>query len=220
MKAVIDTERKYYKYNVTEAGNLTKNKGVLSGFSASNYVSFSRPTFDYTFEVGAKITTGNSVSGLQIIYSPDTDQEGVRLEVNDGHFGLLCGSNGTWINTSSYTGGTALPNTDYYLKANFNGTDYKLDVSTNGISYNTVVSYNSSSLVTNIFSNYFIGTYLDHNVGIFQGDIDLNDCYIKINNQLVWQGVIESTVSDYDYSVGDNTVKLVKEGNNYYVFNL
>lgn len=175
-------------YNVNIAGSLTNNNGILSGFSGSNYASFARPTFNNTFEIGAKVTTGSNVSDLQIVYCPDTDQHGVRFEISGGKFGLLAGANGVWINTSSYTGGSVSANTPYFLKASYNGSTYKLEVSTDNVNYSTVVSYNSSIKVTNGFTNYLLGTFLDHNLGIFGGTIDLNYCYIKIDDNLVWEG--------------------------------
>ena len=182
-------------YNVNITGSLTNTDGVLSGFSSSNYATITTPiTFGTTWEIGTKVHTGNSVSGLQIILCPDSDQEGARIEFTDGVWGLLCGNNGVWVNTNNYQGGTVAANTTYWLKAMCDGAgNYSLKVSTDGITYTTAVNYYSGYNVTSDFTSYIVGIYSDLSQGIYGGSIDLNECYIKVNGQYIWRGATNIT---------------------------
>lgn len=179
------------QYNVNIVGNLVNSNGVLSGFSSSDYATITTPiTFGTVWEINSKIHTGNSVSGLQVILCPNVDQEGVRIEFTNGVWGLLCGHNGEWINTTNYQGGTVSANTTYWLKATSDGAgSYSLKVSTDGVTYATAINYYGGNNVTSNFTSYVVGIYSDLSQGIYSGSVDLNESNIISDGSYVWQGV-------------------------------
>ena len=186
-----------------------------SGFSASNYLSFGsipRPA-NNPWEIVFKITTGTNVTSWQILFSfqkgaTSSTRYGTRIFIMpSGHFAFSVSYNGTAWDVGELTGteGTysVQANTDYWLKLEYTGTQYVLYYSLNGIDYIMNSSVTSSTPMYNENQSSYIGTWLGSTGGmldIFTGSIDLNNSYIKINDELWWTGT-----------------KLVPE-NKYYVF--
>lgn len=175
-----------YKYNIDIVGNLTNNNGILSGFSSSNYatipVTFNPGTSDFEIVIYGKVTdtsntgyilAGNSNSTIAIEFGG-----GVWMSVNGGTYNLR-------VNGSGYPDITQ----GYYRKFSRIGNTWYNHYSIDGenwIQTGSATNSGSSNQAT-----LCLGRYPFEANTFFGGDIDLNKCYIKVNNVIVWQGVTE-----------------------------
>ena len=182
-------------YNVSIVGNLVNTDGVLSGFSASNYAELPEifDTGDNSWEVVLKVKTGNSLSSNENVIGDGVGAgfNGLYIIIYNSKWALGISSNGSsWdiADASRDTGQISVAtNTDYYLKASWDGSQYKLDVSTDGTTYQNSVTINSATKKIAKLQSIGCSAY---NAGYqFNGTIDLNESYIKINGDFWWQGV-------------------------------
>ena len=160
---------------------------VASGFSADNYLTI---PYDYvdinvgdTLELVVCVITGNDITGDQPFAqaAPYVDMSVYNGDLSFWNFG----------SSTHNTITTASPNTKYWVKEIISrlGTTTKTKVysySTDGINYTTVGtlvenSTESVSLFTLGVTNWF-GAF-------FAGAIDLSECYIKVNDNIVWRGI-------------------------------
>ena len=189
-----DIEKEVKSFNGTVVGNptLDLDTGIVSGFSASNYLTMSEPfnPGNNPWEVLCKITTGSSISQQEAIFNTYTDQRGFRLGIAPTPNWELLISNGTsWINTSTYYGSyTVLPNTTYWLKAGYDGSNYYLEYSLDGETFTRDVTY----------SGAVIGGGYIHELGRlptngWNGSIDLSKTYININGVRWWTPINAGT---------------------------
>lgn len=180
--------------NYTEIGSPTVLDGVASGFSTSNYLKL--PTFspgNKSWEMVYKFTTGSSVSSQYgIVTNLGTGDSVAPLYIgSSSSLNFFLSSNGTsWNITNSKPILTVQANTTYKIKLEFTGSAYNAYSFENNqwVLKNTVISsipiYGGISLV---FGNNRASGYS------FNGSIDLNETYIKINNT-VWFGTSFSKV--------------------------
>lgn len=214
--AFVKRHRTYYKYgtepNVTVVGSPTINEGVVSGFSASNYLVLPE-NFDVTggktWQMFYKIRTGSDVKSIQSVTGTNYYRyDPVAILVESSKFELdICSATGTTLFNKAGTY-TVLPNTDYWIKMSFDGAKYTFDYSLDGISYINDISYSST---TSVYSQPLaIGIQCASSNGSFSspwlGSIDLSQSYIKINGKEWWHGTkaVESNSSDYDYYIDRN----------------
>lgn len=202
------TENEYiqYAYNATEVGNLTKENGVVSGFSQENYFKFLNNFQPSTsnWELNFKIRTSNMVSeGQQILVAfgnGDTSETryATRIYINNSKtFGISVTYNGTaWdINTDAGSEGSVgtynlLPNTDYYIKFIYDGNSYQLQYSLDNETYITDINVDSSTPMFNSCTQCTLGAWISTTpTNPFLGYIDLNESYININGERWWNGV-------------------------------
>lgn len=188
------------KINVTEKGSLKIYNGLVSGFSSSNYLEVT-PSFNvssaqnwemvYKIITSDKITTGQTVCG----HTGSSTADPIAITTNTSkHFALTVSSStsSSFINAVSGTY-TMLPNTAYWLKVTFDGSKYVLSYSLDGINFTEdVVKENTKVPYT---SNLVLGRQQgDSSEFPFLGTIDLNECYIKINGELWWTGMVEGGI--------------------------
>ena len=194
---------------------------VASGFSADNYLTI---PYDYvdinvgdTLELVVCVITGNDITGDQPFAqaAPYVDMSVYNGDLSFWNFG----------SSTHNTITTASPNTKYWVKEIISrlGTTTKTKVysySTDGINYTTVGtlvenSTESVSLFTLGVTNWF-GAF-------FTGTIDLSECYIKVNNNIVWRGVkqgrkikavVKTETTNYYGWIYNNTYKLWITTNN------
>ena len=193
-----------YNVGYTKVGNPTIVDGVVSGFSNNDYLKLSSD-FDLntinTFELKTKITNGeeNYYTGI------------CGSSTGFGCLGLRRNKNGTlsfrvgWSPSNMVTSSIILnTNVSYYVIATFNlstliGT---IGVSTDNIDWTIdTATFDSSG---NWWIDYKFGATQD---GFFNGSIDLNETYIKVNG-VSWfgPGVTKNLVPDGTV-VGDVIVK-------------
>lgn len=180
--------------NIERIGALTVSGYNVSGFSAAKYMRLPDAFLpeSNSWEIVWKVKTGSSVTSQQFLFGSSTgyyDTVGAELN-SSGKFGIGFSANGSSWNISWLVGTTVLTtNTWYWLKISFTGTEYKVELSTDGETYNLENSVSSS---TPIYQNastslIYLGTLGDKSK-YWGGQIDLEECKIKINGEVVWRG--------------------------------
>lgn len=197
--------------NATIIGNPTiSDDFIVSGFNISNYLTF--PLNDYNlpnnttyWELTTKIKIGDGGLGIseQKIFDCATDQKNIRFGYNcDGAgygFGCLFAGETGWVNggqhKASNTYSTA--NVWMYCKLGFAENDYPfsqetypnyyLRLSTDSTNWNRVI-YARVATKVDFSMIERIGYYGSNNISYLS--IDMKETYLKVNNQIVWQGVI------------------------------
>ena len=199
----IKSTRRILKPNATVVGGPRIENNVASGFSASNYLKLPKSfaPANNPWEVSIPFTTG-AFNARQRIFNSTTDFVGIMLVIEPaGTFTLaLSSGNTSWNIGAPVSTKTISANVMYTAKISFTGTQYKLDIynHNSGTWENYITVDNSSPVSAN---TYVIGrSENDSFPQPFAGLIDLNNSYIKINDELWWTGT-----------------KLVPE-NKYYVF--
>lgn len=186
-------------------GGLTNTNNVLSNFTVNNYAQLPQEldlsTANY-WEMVFKIKLDNSFSssspdsciiGTNVVrkYSP-------RLVVWNNLQVALQFSNSTssWNICNINSGSTYLAkNTWYWIKATYAAARYYLYISTDGVNYAQVGAQNSSTLLTSVpLVNIGYCDESDTGEMPFSGEIDLTESYIKVNNNIRWQGIKEINV--------------------------
>lgn len=194
--------------NITEAGTLTKDNGVISGFSDSNYAKTNAniATNGKTFEYFIKITTpsdfgytglntliGNGQSGLSNYY---TACPMLFIGVSMSHERKLCAyvyssdSDYSAIMTVQNMGSTIIQtNTTYYIKFEFTGTRYVISYSLDNDTWVEDLVVNSTTPPFSRDNLLALGKFLGQSDMYFaNGSIDLKECYIKVDGAKVWDG--------------------------------
>ena len=188
---------KYLISNVTKVGILSDTKGVISDFklSPTSYmklpISFA-PTSGDTWEMGFGVHFVPYVNtARQRIFQTEADHYGVYLfiyYVDNQYRPYLCASsNGTSWNIADTASSTSISEGDYEFRISYDGNAYKLDMKTAGVSGFTNLITETSNLVIN--SKQYIMGINEQLQEVWQGNIDLNKCYIKLNGVTIWQGV-------------------------------
>lgn len=217
---VVETNQSEYKhYNIREIGAITNNNGVLSGFSTNTYANlpilFEGSTYN-TWEICIKCTTPSSLSSYHNAFSLGYDCNLVSY-LDSSTLKLYIGQGSNWNIANGNVITTLSPETTYWLKYQFTGSAYNVYISTDGINYTLGVSINSTaklsnSLTVNLgFRQAYTGEY-------WMGSIDLNESYIKVNDEYWWKGVdvltISDPIADADFSedvYNYNTTKVIPE---------
>ena len=192
--------------NYTVVGSPTINNGVVSGFSTGSYITI--PAFKpgtQQWEIVESFTTGTLPTGMQMLFNADG---AVAFNINNSHFRLSLSSSGSdWdIYNNESLDYTVLPNTTYWVKVAYTGSSYTLAYATTENNYTTLITVDNATPVNNSSPATYYGV-IHSTSGIenpFQGSIDLNDSYIKINGETFWS-----------YQSGDTTLNLSYNGSQY-----
>jgi hypothetical protein len=171
----------------TVVGSLTNNNGVLSGFSASNYIQTS--TIDLStannWDIIYKLKY-SQLNGYQVPFSSDYS---VMLGFNNNkvYYGLGQGSSWNIVSLHTYNNYTFEDNIDYFFKISFTGTSYSLSYSLDGNTYILAITDNSTNKVASVSSYRFgdgrvLGTP-------FKGSLDLPSIFFRVENKVVWSGL-------------------------------
>lgn len=192
----------YLISNVTKVGLIQDNKGILSGFAPqTNYATFLVSGINNPFEFKIKIKTPETafVSSysrniFRMCYGVEYEKRfGLGVNIDDENkLTMIASTNGSsWWSAGELKGNTVFAlNTNYYIKIVFDGSTYTVLLSTDDSNYTTEITHSDSALYSGInICNLGISVASDVNP-YWQGYIDLNECYLKINNQTVWQGVV------------------------------
>lgn len=167
---------------ITIVGSPTIENGVVSGFSSSNYVQISQKLdFTKNNECVFKFTTPSSWNKGSLQYVFDSNLFFYCTSSGALRYGWK-GTDSTWPDYGLYD---ILDNsTTYYVKFSNNSNELIVSLSTNGTDYNNTQTRDISNL-NNDFVNYIRFSYNTENY--WEGTIDLNETYIKVNNEL-WFG--------------------------------
>ena len=183
-----------YSLNATEIGNINFNTdtGVASGFSSVDYLQlpYVIPSSFSTMEIVVKFKAFK-IEGDD--YPIINQLHAVRDIFIQGRSKKICQWNG-----SERIEGQTIISEDMY---------YTLKITSNGVTNNIFVNDNLEfSTTSDIFKNVelcFGGTAAGQQY--FPGFIDLNSCYIKINNEILWRGA-NSTVKEHQYITAKETI--------------
>lgn len=168
-------------------GEPTINNGQISGFSNANYLvlpsvfDLSGRGFEFKFAFTTKsdITTSQNILGSKYC---------MALFIQNSKLNLRVSSDGTSWDLVNIEGSTTIqPNKTYYAKISFSRLNYVLSLSTDDESYSEIgsksvgdISPNPSELYIGVGNNFF---------NPFLGIINLNKCYLKVNQSIIWQGM-------------------------------
>lgn len=200
--------------NVNIVGNLINDDNVISGFNLPGGYALLPANFqpgNDSWEIFLKVTTGDSMpDGEQNIFTfqiGDTNPQrfGLRIFIGGTNHYIqysIGTSDSTWVTTNTQY--IAEVDTTYYLRYQFTGSEYILGISTDNENFTEVTT--TSSDVVQPFNVCYLGNYRDYIGGSnpFRGSIDLNECYININDARFWSGVMPSwatTEAEYQQSI-------------------
>lgn len=179
-------DSKDLKINTSKIGNPTiDNKGVVSGFSTSDYLS-SGITFNPTgkWEQMWKFTT-STLSGYQRITGTPTDMKGGSNIVITGRKiqVWITSNNSSWDiangDSTAYSSDILSPNTTYWVKFTFDLEKYVVSYSTDGKTFTDIITVNNSNICKSI-QPLSIGCGSGNYP--FRGSIDLLNSYIQIGD--------------------------------------
>lgn len=178
---------KNLKINTSKIGNPTiDNKGVVSGFSTSNYLS-SGITFNPTgkWEQMWKFTTNSLSKQYQRITGSPTDYyAGANIVVTYSKIQVwITTDNRNWDiangDSTAYSSDILSPNTTYWVKFIFDTEKYVVSYSTDGETFTDIITINNSNICKSI-QPLSIGCGSGNNP--FGGSIDLKNSYIQIGD--------------------------------------
>lgn len=188
----------YYRYNISQVGTLTKNKSVISGFSASSYADTGyslNPNGDWSLAIGFItgsdiISEGNLLAGR---LAGNTGREGMSVALTNGIIRAWFGDGiSSWIIDGSLEGSSPSlqPNHKYIWECKYESGVYSFAL--DGVTYFTKTSS------TKVKNNHTIllGYDLRFDSHYFRGSIDLKSSYITDGSVKVWEGVTKTTASD------------------------
>lgn len=225
--------------NITDIGTITKDNGVISGFSGSNFgiTNINIPISGKTFEYFVKIKTPSSFTnqGINILISNGADGyndsacaslfiSGSRRKFGANVYIYQSSRVLSWSNYGSHTVQT---NTDYYVKLEFTGTKYAVSYSLDNETWVEDLKADSTDTPWSRDLALGIGASRgDSNEYFGDGYIDLKETYIKTEGQTIWTGanVTEGSAEEnwqahvtlygvydrYVYDGTNNTVRLPK----------
>ena len=192
----------------TIAGSPSITNGVVSGFSSDDYVrtsiNFELPETTKTYEIGTKVSL------------VDTSYRGIcGSSWNFGTYGFST-ADGKLRFRIRYAGGgiiasiNALSNTTYYAKGKIDVDNKKasISISTDNFTWQT----NEIDLPGDytIDTNNYLFLFGKTQDGTFNGSIDLNNTYIKVNGNYFFNGASKLLWADPNiYAEGPNTYEVV-----------
>ena len=174
----------------TVVGSPTITDGVVSGFSTSDYIRTPNfPLQPTNFEIATRIKNTITTTGNRYFIAGQARTSFIigidRRESNTFSFLLYGGSaDGTSANWSKASSRITIDETKFFdVKFTYNGTEYALYV--NGVK---IISHTSTTALYGNAPIYYGLWNIGGSGGVFVGEIDLNNTYIKINNKLWFNG--------------------------------
>lgn len=178
----------YLISNVTKVGDIEDNKGVLGGFVNSG-------TYAYTPTI--TLTEGSEVNISFIVPTSMYSDAPIISGWNSNYKGdvFIGGSNNKiwiWDNSNTFGGSTVMVANNQYsfklIKNNSNLLDVYLK---EGLPTSDISDYTLElSNATDIISGNQMRLGIFNSQWFLYGFIDLNNCYIKVDGQTVWQGIV------------------------------
>ena len=187
--------------NVIKNGTLTDNNCVISGFSATNYATVPK-SFEFgsgTWEICIKFRVYSDKNYNQRIFALKTSNNNFALGISKFSSDNAYYPNKLWMGVynSSYSGVpivykqdfSATNNQYYWVKLMYDGEKYTVSTSTNGTNFATRDTETSSTVLTTTDTLFgYLGSDADSRY--LDGDIDLNESYIKKDGVIWWNGTV------------------------------
>lgn len=171
--------------NINKIGDFDIGDGIVSNFYRDHYLTVTLPNYSSgsvnSFEVLMKVhTPTNNTNNARILNSTDS-YDNLALDL-----GTIPGFN--FCGDTIGFGSQFDADIDLWVKVQFDGTNLSLHHSLNGVDY---IQDNSKSWSkSNVWftsNTYSLGlrSYDFVNACFFNGTIDLNECYVKINDEII-----------------------------------
>jgi hypothetical protein len=175
----------YITSYVLHEGDVTDNDGVLSNFTTTNYAKIAQtvPLTGNTWEIVFKVLV-KSKNTQQYFLAPPDGEYGILLGVNNGKLSLYLSKDGTkWVDNNGFVGVTDLiEGQEYYFKLVCDNNSIVASLSTDKLSWTDEITQPYVINGVNINIGQRMGLYF------WSGSVDLNECYININDQRWWTG--------------------------------
>lgn len=174
---------------------------VASNFSSSNYLklptSFSPGSS--TWEIVLKVRPTASAVGY-IFAKPYNTWVGLNISMtgSDTVQVIINTTSSTSTFISLYSNGAVALNQDVYMKVSWDGSTYAFYLSNDGVTWTLKDSAQSSTPLYSYTADSIFGNVSSYP---FNGKIYLEDCYIKVGDQIWWRGVTPAT--DGSVTVGE-----------------
>ena len=173
--------------NFTVVGTLTDNDGVFSGFTSNSYIKMKNEIPSGNKEIVFKMNIGNDVSTLQNIFSSFDTNKNSNIYIQSGKL--------SYWTTSGYGSYSVSSNTGYWMHIIVSNNTTNLYILTDNnytheslptTGWTTITSISGDAFGNNLmcFGCDGGGSYP------FLGSIELNESYIKVNDELWWKGYI------------------------------
>lgn len=178
----IKLDNLYKTPNLTIIGTPSFVEGYLSDFDSSNYAQF--PFLvdlrGKNYEIGVCFATSMDVTIQQNIFDSDY---GLAFAIRNGRLVIAKSTDGSsWVN--EYSGNTAInARTTYYIKIKNDG----VYISTDNVNFVKDITADLNNPYPKVI---FIGKSVDNSYP-FKGTINLNHCYVLINDEDFWRGMDE-----------------------------
>lgn len=169
----------------TIVGSPTITDGVVSGFSTSSYLRLPQPTIGLAdFEI-ATCFKANSIQSARLVSDVVSGSTvmGISIVNNSGIRAIFNGSIHTFIQSSVVYNTTD----NYYVIMYRKGTTIGIKVSTDNINWTENTDTIQSTDELNFATQIELGVNR-YGGGTFDGSLDLNYTYIKLDNKLYFNG--------------------------------
>ena len=189
--------------NFNTVGSPTITNGVASGFSNDDYLQLPQAfnPGNNPWEIKVKFSTDNSSTDRGILQcsSDSSTRWGVVLLLSSNWtLWFAVSTDGANWDFSADTTQTLQPNSTYYVKIGWTGTKYYLNLSSDNETYEQCISIESTSHIYGSLGHTRLGSYY---IYPYTSSIDLNDCYIKINNEIWWNGTSIAGIQNNMYKI-------------------
>lgn len=175
--------------NITTVGNPTIVDNVASGFvTGTSYLTYPEVVdVNGNWEAILKLRTEVTPPDSSILSFPNNNNFGCQLNVSGGKF-LFVWNHIPGNRWDIYDTGVVIPvNKDVWVKYTKAGAIFKLYTSDDGLTYTEVASREYTATLYTPNTGFNLGGAVNNQVA-WNGSIDLNESYIKINDELWWSG--------------------------------
>lgn len=198
-----------YDINAGIVGSPTINNGVVSGFSASNYL------------LTQNSVNLNSVNNFEIVVRAQHNTGSLLQQHSNAPYTIALRADLMLVRLSGDSGWTTVYNNTtglitgnwYSFRASFDGSTYKFERAEDGGEYVVLATLKNSTKIISNNQPFVLGTN-DVHTDPYLGSIDLTQSYIKINGELWWQGKAGSGKPKFDEVVIASDIIDADFGNN------
>lgn len=179
---------------------------IISGFSSSNSIMLGATRMNLsnssdTWEIVIKAQV-KSNDTQQMISFGTSDCKGFLGRLESKRLRIYMSGNGSGWNiygpiSNDYQ---FTENEWYYFKFYYDGTYFKVDSSSDGENWENRINNTKTFLMYTNNQPIYLGYRYSYTGEYWRGSINLDECYIKVNNQYIWQG--NNLITDGIYNTG------------------